>query len=114
MKKIVLTAGALAILGLMQSMAQSASVGAQTGSSSAPQTEVETAGKIKSGNKQIENGVVAGYKWIENGVVAGYKKVEAGVVAGYKKVEDKCVDVLFRKDDETTDEAKSRLNNLPK
>ena len=54
------------------------------------------------------------HKLIENGVVSGYKKIEDGVVSGYKKVEDKFVDHLFKKDEETTEEAKSRLKNLPK
>ena len=65
--------------------------------------------KIKKGNKLIEKGVVAGYKQIEDGVVSGFKKIEEGAVSRYKKVEDKSVDVLFKNEGETTEEAKIRL-----
>lgn len=64
--------------------------------------EVKMIEKIKSGNKLIENGVVAGYKFIENGVVSGYKSIEDGFV-----------DKFFKKDGETTEEAKDRLKTLP-
>jgi uncharacterized protein YutE (UPF0331/DUF86 family) len=43
-----------------------------------------------------------------------YKIIENGVVSGYTKVEDKCVETLFKKDDETVEEAKIRLKNLSK
>ena len=62
------------------------------------------------GYQAIENGVVKGYKTIENGVVGGYKKVEHAFVSGWEKVEDTCVDVLFKKEGETTEEAKERLS----
>ena len=53
--------------------------------------------------------VVRGYKKIENDVVSGYKKIENGAVTGFEKVTDKCVDVLFAKEGETVEEAKTRL-----
>lgn len=49
-------------------------------------------------------------KKIEDAVVGGYKKVEDTVVSGYKKIEDKFVDTFLKKDGETTEEAKERLN----
>jgi hypothetical protein len=63
--------------------------------------EVKMVEKIKNGNKLIENGVVAGYKIIENGVMSGYKVIEDGFVNKF-----------FKKDGETTEEAKSRLKNV--
>lgn len=59
--------------------------------------------------KTIEEGVVGTYKKIEDGVVNAYKKVEEGAVGAYKAVEDFCVDKLFKKDGETLEEAKERL-----
>ena len=49
-------------------------------------------------------------KKIEESVVKGYKKVEDTVVGGYKKIEDKFVDTFLKDDNETTEEAKKRLN----
>lgn len=59
--------------------------------------------------KTIEQSVVGTYKKIEDGVVGAYKKVEEGAVNAYKAVEDFCVDKLFKKDGETVEEAKERL-----
>lgn len=42
-------------------------------------------------------------------VVGGYKKVENAVTGGYKKVEDKFVDKFLRKDGETVEDAKARI-----
>lgn len=56
-----------------------------------------------------ENAVVKGYRAIENGVVGGYKKIEDAFVNGWEKVEDACVDVLFKKEGETTARTKERL-----
>ena len=64
----------------------------------------------KTTYQKIEEGVVGAYKAIEDGVVGGYKKIEDGVVAGFGKVVDKCVEVLFTKDGETVEEAKTRLS----
>ena len=50
-------------------------------------------------------------KKIENAVVGGYKKVEETVVGGYKKIEDKFVDTFLKKDGETIEEAKERIQN---
>lgn len=60
---------------------------------------VETVGQV----------VTKGYKAIEMGVVSGYKKIENGAVTGFERVRDKCVDVLFARTGETTEEAKARL-----
>lgn len=59
--------------------------------------------------KAVEEQVVAAYKKVENGVVGAYKKVETGAVHAYQAVEDFCVDKLFKKDGETLEEAKERL-----
>ena len=56
-----------------------------------------------------EGVAVKGYKAIENGVVGGYKKIENAFVSGWKKVEDACVDAIFKKEGETTAQAKDRL-----
>lgn len=42
-------------------------------------------------------------------VVGGYKKIENAFTGGYKKVEDKFVDKFLRKDGETAEEAKARI-----
>ena len=59
--------------------------------------------------KAIEDGVVGTYKAIEGGIVGTYKAIEDGVVGAYQAVENTMVDVLFRKEGETVDEAKERL-----
>ena len=61
----------------------------------------------------VEETIVNGYQVIENGVVDGYKKTESAFVNGWGKVEDVCVDALFKKEGETTEQAKSRLNRMP-
>ena len=66
--------------------------------------------KIAETNEKIAQKVVGGYKKIETGVVDGYKKIETGVVEGFEKVTDKCVDVLFAKEGESTEDAKARLS----
>ena len=57
----------------------------------------------------VEETLVNRYKAIENGVTGGYKKIEKAFVSGWEKVEDACVDVLFKKEGETTAQAKERL-----
>jgi len=47
---------------------------------------------------------------IEGAVVGCYKKVEETVVNGYQKIEDKFVDTFLKKDGETIEDAKERLN----
>ena len=42
-------------------------------------------------------------------IVDANKKIEDTVVGGYKKVEDKFVDIFLKKDGETIEEAKMRL-----
>ena len=66
--------------------------------------------KIADTNEKIAQKVVEGYKKIETGVVDGYKKIETGVVEGFEKVTDKCVDELFAKEGESTEDAKARLS----
>lgn len=58
----------------------------------------------------VEETIVKGYRAIEEGVVGGYKKIENAFVSGWGKVEDACVDALFKKKGETTEQAKARLN----
>jgi len=48
-------------------------------------------------------------KKIEETVVGGYKKVEETVVGGFQKIENKFVDTFLKKDGETTEEAKARI-----
>ena len=55
--------------------------------------------------------IVETYKAIEDGVVGTYKAIEDGVVGAYKAVENTMVDVLFRKEGETVEEAKERLRH---
>lgn len=55
--------------------------------------------------------IVDANKKIEEAVVGGYKKVEETVVGGYKKVEDKFIDTFLKKDGETIEEAKERLQH---
>ncbi|MBO5756594.1 MAG: hypothetical protein J6S28_02745 [Clostridia bacterium] len=66
--------------------------------------------KIAETNGKIAQKVVGGYKKIETGVVDGYKKIETGVVEGFEKVTDKCVDVLFAKEGESTEDVRARLS----
>lgn len=65
--------------------------------------------KLADMNDNIAQTVTAGYRKIEDGVVGGYKKIETGVVEGFGKVTDKCVDALFVRWGETTEDAKKRL-----
>lgn len=65
--------------------------------------------KLANINEKIAQSVTDGYQKIENGVVRGYSKIENGVVSGFGKVTDKCVEVLFAKEGETVEEAKTRL-----
>ena len=53
-------------------------------------------------------------KKIEKAVIGGYKAVENTVVGGYKKVEDKFVDTFLKRDGETIEEAKERLQKEQK
>ncbi len=53
-------------------------------------------------------------KKIEESVVGGYQKIEETVVGGYKKIEDKFVDTFLKKDGETIEEAKMRLQQEQK
>lgn len=58
----------------------------------------------------IEHGVVATYKTIEQGVVNAWNAVEKGAVEAYQRVEDAMVDKLFRREGETIQQTKDRLN----
>ena len=53
--------------------------------------------------------VTRGYKAIETGAVSGYKAIENGAVTGYEKVSGKCAEILFAKEGEFVEEAKTRL-----
>jgi len=65
--------------------------------------------KIVKANEKIAEAVTDGYKKIEKGVVDGYKKIEQGVVDGYTKIEDKFVSNYLARENETLEEAKTRL-----
>ena len=65
--------------------------------------------KIAGVVETMGQAVTKGYKAVEDGVVSGCKKIENGAVTGFEKVCDKCVDVLFARTGETTEEAKARL-----
>lgn len=65
--------------------------------------------KLVKANEKIVEKVVGGYKKIEEGVVDGYKKMENGVVGEFSKITDKFGDNFLTKEDESVDEAKSRL-----
>ena len=59
--------------------------------------------------EKANDGAVKGYKAIEHAVVSGYKKIEDTFVSGWEKVEEACVDALFKKEGETTQETIDRL-----
>lgn len=65
--------------------------------------------KLADMNETIARSVVDGYQKMENSVVKGYKKIETGVVSGFHKVSDKAIDLLFTREGETAEEAKTRL-----
>lgn len=66
--------------------------------------------KIADVVEEMGQAVTKGYRKMENGVVAGYQKIETGAVTGFEKVSDKCIEVLFAKENETVEEAKARLS----
>ncbi len=66
---------------------------------------------IADTNDKIAKKVVEGYKAVENTVTDSYKKVENVFTGGYKKIEDKFVNKFLRKDGETTEEAKIRIEH---
>lgn len=70
--------------------------------------------KFADVNEKIVQKVVEAYKVIENGVVGAYKKIENGVVKCFGKVVDKCVEVLFAKEEETVEHARERLSQKVK
>ena len=70
--------------------------------------------KFTEANKKIEDAVVGTYKKVENAFVDGYEKIEDAAVKGYKSVEDKFVDTFLKKDNETLEEAKHRLEEESK
>ena len=56
---------------------------------------------MKRINKSVENiaeSFVSGYKRIEDGAVKTYKKIKNGVVKEFAKVIDRCIEVLFTKE----------------
>ena len=62
----------------------------------------------------VKSKLVEANKKIENVVVGEYQKIEDAVVKEYQKVEDKFVDHFLRKDGETIEETKNRLNKEKK
>lgn len=75
------------------------------------QPHPSTQERVTDTYKHIEDGVVGAYQKIEHGVVNAYQKVEDGAVGAYQKVEDHFVDKFLRKDGETVEDAKARLQN---
>ena len=65
--------------------------------------------KIADKIEKIGETVTENYKKIEDGVVGNYKKDENTFVDGFNAVSDKCIDVLFAKEGESTEDAKKRL-----
>ena len=59
---------------------------------------------------KIAQAVTCGYKKIERGAVRSYQAVESGAVRGFENLMDKCVEVLFARENERVDEAKARLS----
>lgn len=64
---------------------------------------------FKDVNNKIENSVMKAHKTIEKKVVQTYKDIESSTVNNYKNVEDKFIDSFFKKDNESTEEAKVRI-----
>jgi len=67
--------------------------------------------KVADRMGKISGSVTEGYRKIEDGVVKGYRKIETGAVEGSRKVIDKCVEVLFAREGESTEDAKKRLSH---
>lgn len=59
--------------------------------------------------KLYETNKAKGGGKIMSKIVDANKKIKKAVVGGYKKVEDKFVDTFLKKDGETVEEAKERL-----
>lgn len=64
---------------------------------------------IADANDKIAEKVISGYKTVENTVISRYKAIENAVTGNYKKVEDKFVDKFLRKNGETVEDAKARI-----
>lgn len=58
----------------------------------------------------IAEAATEGCRKIENGVAGGYKKIETDAVEGFGKVVDKCVEVLFARENESVEDARARLS----
>lgn len=59
---------------------------------------------------EITEAATEGYRKIENGVVGGYRKIETKAVEGFGKVVDKCVEALFARENESVEDARTRLS----
>lgn len=64
---------------------------------------------IADANDKIAEKVISGYKAVENTVTSSYQAIENAVTGSYKKVEDKFVDKFLRKNGETVEDAKARI-----
>lgn len=65
--------------------------------------------KIVRANQKIAERAAGGYKKIEKHVVAGYEKIENGAVGGFQKIADKFVEYFLTKENESIEEAQTRL-----
>lgn len=62
-----------------------------------------------AGYEAIETGAVDTYKAIESAVVGGYQKAEGTFVGGFNKIADGFVDRFLKRDGESVEEARARL-----
>ncbi|EHJ52407.1 hypothetical protein [Streptococcus macacae] len=60
-------------------------------------------------NDKIAKAITKGYETTEHIAVNGYKKTESAAIKGWKKTENFFVGKFFKKNGETTQEAKERL-----
>ena len=64
---------------------------------------------VTEGYKTVEETVTDGYKTVEDKVVSAYKAVENGVAAGFNKIANGFVDAFLKKEGESVEEARARL-----
>lgn len=51
-----------------------------------------------------------GIEKISQALTAGYQRMESSIVHGFEKVSSRCIDVLFAREGETTEQARQRLS----
>lgn len=65
--------------------------------------------KLMDKTERIAKIVTKGYEKLETGVVGGYERMQTGIVRGFTRLMDRCVQVLFAKQGESVEAAKTRL-----